>query len=867
MSASVGGAGHRGGRGWRDALARRALICGRVGYGGFARVATGVGALRRGSRGPRGVSSAAVERREQIRGQRQGPPGAHGGRPGPGGRPPQGARGGPGGGPEAGQEIFQGTIETITYHDPNRLFGVLRLDPDPGFKAPETGSLFAPGRVTAVGKIADPVEGARVRLTGRWGRHPSHGAQFEFELAEPLAPATEEGLVRYLASKAFEGVGKTLAQRIVAKLGEDALERIAADPGCLDGIKGLRAETAEALSQAVVEQQASHRVFSFLSRLGLGPLTAQAVAAKLGADCEELIGANPYVLATVPSVGFLTADRVAKRMGIAPDDPRRLRAVTRHVLDRATDDGHVLLPLRAMLERSASTLEGAASREAFIRALDEMEDGLHIVIDREIDGEAPPLDEDPSDALEGTGRFAAHLPCYLPHHHIHEVELARGLARLLRAPAAALATEAALAKQEEAAGIELHPTQRHAVLELLRSPVALLTGGPGVGKTTIVRFVANMAEAQGVTVSLAAPTGRAAKRMSEATGRPASTIHRLLKVQPETGGFEHGPTKPLTGGLLIVDEVSMLDHTLARRLIDAVASPMRLVLVGDPDQLPSVGPGNVLGDLLRSGRIPTARLTQVFRQSEKSLIVSNAHRVLTGDLPELPASGVRDADFYFFPVEEGPDALARRLVDVVSQRIPRAFGLEWDEDVQVLAPMYKGPAGVDALNGALREALTAQKGARGREVLFGEQRWRTGDRVVQTRNDYEREVFNGDLGRIASVASDGTCTVKFPDREVVYEKGALGDLRPAFAMTVHRSQGGEFPAIVFPLTMQHAHMLQRNLFYTAITRAKRLVVLVGERRALQRAVESTSHAGRMSRLQQRLEGLLEPAPPRDDAAS
>ncbi len=782
---------------------------------------------------------------------------------GRGGEPERGA-GGPRGQhppgaeerPAAGPDVFQGTVETITYHDPRTLFGVLRLDPDPGFKAPETGSLFAPGRVTAVGKVADPSEGVRLRLTGRWGRHPSHGAQFEFELAEPLPPATEEGLVRYLSSKAFEGVGPTLARRIVDKLGEDALERIAEDPAALDGIKGLRPETAETLAQAVVERASTHRVFAFLSQLGLGPLTAQAVASKLGPDCEERIHANPFVLATVPTVGFLTADRVAKRLGIAPDDPRRLRAVTRHVLERAQDDGHVLLPLGEMLQRSAAALEGAAPREAFVRALDEMEDGLHVVIDREVDGEAPPLDEDPTDALEGTGRFSAHLPCYLPQHHGHEVKLARGLARLLGAPAKALAAAEDLARNEEAAGVELHADQRSAVLELLRRPVALLTGGPGVGKTTIVRFVANMAESAGLTVTLAAPTGRAAKRMSEATGRPASTIHRMLKVDPATGGFEHGRDKPLSGGMLIVDEVSMLDHALARRLVDAVESPTRLVMVGDPDQLPSVGPGNVLGDLLRSGRVPTARLTQVFRQSSKSLIVTNAHRVLTGTLPELPAAGVRDADFYFFPVEEGPEALAKRLVDVVTQRIPRTFGLDWSEDVQVLAPMYKGPAGVDALNDALREAMTAERGTGGREVLFGEQRWRTGDRVVQTRNDYEREVFNGDLGRITAVASDGTCTVRFPDRDVVYEKGALADLRPAFAMTVHRSQGGEFPAIVFPLTMQHAHMLQRNLFYTAVTRAKRLVVLVGERRALQRAVESQSQAGRLSRLRQRLEGTL-----------
>lgn len=769
-------------------------------------------------------------------------------------RPAGGPSGGPGrplGGPGNGSggplETFQGTIETITYHDPKNLFGVLRLEPDPGFKVPDSGSLFTPGRATAVGKIADPAVGVRLKLTGTWGHHASHGAQFEFQTVEPLAPATEDGLVRYLHSKNFEGIGPTIARRIVDKLGLDALERIAEDPSCLDSIKGLRPEVAEKLGQAVAAQGALHQTFGHLAKLGLGPLTSQAVVARLGAECTDAIEHDPYILATVPTIGFLTADRVAKRLGIAADDPRRLRAAMRHVLERATDEGHVYLPLGMLLARAAQSLEGAAPEAAFQRALAEMEEGMYLALDRAFVVEDGTV-LDPWDPR---------IPCYLPHQLAHEKRIARRIAFLQSAAAGPLATPEELARAEDAADIDLHPSQREAVLRLLTEPVSILTGGPGVGKTTIVRFVAMLAEAGGAEVLLASPTGRAAKRLSEATGRPASTIHRLLKFNPAEAKFEHDSEKPLKGGILIVDEVSMLDAALARRLIDAVAPPMRLVFVGDPDQLPSVGAGNVLSDLLRARTVPVARLTQVFRQDDSSLIVTNAHQILAGEMPRFPARGVTDADFYLFPVEEGPEALAQRLVEVVTQRMPRAFGLDWSEDVQVLAPMYKGPAGVDALNDRLREAL----GAKGREVLFGDQRWRVQDRVVQTRNDYEREVFNGDLGRIVRVDQTGTVTVRFPDREVVYEKGALRDLKPAFAMTVHRSQGGEFPAIVFPLTMQHAHMLQRNLFYTAITRAKRLVVLVGERRALERAIESTDQSERLSLLAERMREAAAPARP------
>jgi len=441
---------------------------------------------------------------------------------------------------------------------------------------------------------------------------------------------------------------------------------------------------------------------------------------------------------------------------------------------------------------------------------------------------------------------------YLPALHACERALAENLAALLGAgPLAPLATGEGLARAERDAGLELHPRQREAVLGLLAQPLAILSGGPGVGKTTIVRLVVELAERAGARVALASPTGRAAKRLSEATGREAKTVHRLLGFEPKTGRFQHDAGNPLAADLVIVDEISMLDVVLAHHLAKAVQPPMRLVLVGDPDQLPSVAAGNVLADLIASGRAPLFRLTQIFRQAEESLIVKNAHRILAGELPEYAAADEPGADFFFFPAPD-PAQTAERLVEVVTERVPRRFGLDWIEDVQVLAPMYRGECGVDALNERLRAAL----GSGGHELHLRGRVWRTGDRVIHTRNDYEKEVYNGDMGRIVHIEPDGSgLTVRFPERHVGYTKADLGDLQPAFAITVHRSQGGEFPAVVMPLVTGHYLMLQRHLLYTAVTRARRLVVLVGSPRALRMAVDNADQRERKSGLADRLRAL------------
>lgn len=733
-------------------------------------------------------------------------------------------------------EVLQGLVDVVTYHDERSLYTVLRVVPEEGYgdPGPSSGDLFAPRRVTAVGKSPDAPEGSRVRLTGVWGKHKQHGTQFEFELLEVLPPIDRRGLERYLASKAFAGVGPKLAERIVEKLGEETLDLIASEENALVGVRGLTPDVAAGVRKTVRAQREVHRAFAFLHGLGLGPIQSQAALRVFGESCRETLEEDPYQLRRVPGLGFRIADRVALGMGFAEDDPRRLAAALVHVLTHASGEGHSTLLLGELIENARRELRGSGDDEGFLAAAGTLASRDELVLDRSwLPEDAPP--------------GSPEIPVYLPWLLSSEKGLAREIARLMGDEAAPLANATELAKAEEHASIDLHPDQRDAVLTLLSNPVVLLTGGPGVGKTTIVKVVANLALAAGTDLKLASPTGRAAKRLSEATGRPASTIHRLLRYDPENGEFVHNRSKPLEAGMVIIDEISMLDVVLAYQLARAVASGTRLVLVGDPDQLPSVGAGNVLSDLLASERVPVARLHRIFRQEHGSLIIDNAHRVLAGELPTLPPRGEREADFFHFPCDDPVDT-ARLMVEVVTERIPRAFGFDWTQDVQVIAPMYKGDCGVDVLNDSLREA----QGVGGREVVRGDRRWRLGDRVIQTRNDYEKKVFNGDMGTIVRVSEDGEVTVRFPEQDVTFERGGLSDLSPAFAITVHRSQGGEFPVVVVPLVTQHAVMLQRNLFYTAITRAKKLVVLVGSRRAMAMAVGNAERARRESLLSERL---------------
>ena len=720
--------------------------------------------------------------------------------------------------------VVHGVVERFTFRNPDTGWAVLRLVDE------ATGAAM-----TVVGSMAQLKEGQHLKVSGVRSVHPKFGVQVKAESFEAVAPSTTAGIEAYLASGLVRGVGPATAKKIVQAFGLETLQVIEDQPERLRGVRGLGDRRIEELQVAVRAQRDLQNVLVFLRSHGLGPALAARIVRRFGANASALIQANPYRLADDRiGIGFRTADRLAGTLGMSPLAPERLDAALEFVLGQAAKEGHCYLPEADLVQRTSELLS---------------------VADEVVHSRVP--------ELARSGRIARQLPpgpdllhedanpiVYPIALAVAEEGVARALDDLVRSPHRLdLRAPEAVLWFEKHSGIELPSGQREALLRCLSEPVTVVTGGPGVGKTTIVHALARILAQKELRLLLAAPTGRAAKRLEEATGHPASTLHRLLEFTPGTGRFARCAEHPLEGDLLVVDEASMLDIRVALSLFQAVPRGMSVVLVGDRNQLPSVGPGNVLGDVLGSGRVPVVALTQIFRQQSGSRIVQVAHEILSGTTP-APTS--EEGDFYF--VEARNSAHARMLVrELVVSRIPKRFGLDPQRDIQVLCPMYRGEVGADVLNRDLQDLLHPGQP----EVSRGDKRFRVGDRVLQIRNDYDRDVWNGDCGQLVEIDQGAArVVVRFPEAEQSYRFEDLDDLVPAYAISVHRSQGSEYPAVVLPVTTDHFLMLKRSVVYTAITRGKRLVVVVGSTKAFEMAVQNSSDGGRYTGLRDRLKAML-----------
>ncbi|MGH7394604.1 MAG: SF1B family DNA helicase RecD2, partial [Candidatus Methylomirabilales bacterium] len=638
-----------------------------------------------------------------------------------------------------------------------------------------------------------------------------------------VTPATRVGIERYLGSGLIKGVGPVTARRLVERFGEETLQIIEESPERLREVSGVGPDRVARIRAAWDAQREVREVMLFLQGHGVSATYAGKIFKTYGRGAVALVRENPYRLARdIYGIGFKTADGIAARLGVSPDAPVRLEAGLLHVLGSLTEDGHCCYPRVGLLKAAAEVLQVPPG--ALEASLARLAEAAEVVVE--------PGEEEPV-------VFPRDL-------HEAEVALARRLGTFLNAPRLGVALDAARALSwvEGQTGLTLASRQQEALATALGGKAVVITGGPGTGKTTILRCLLTILERKGLRALLTAPTGRAAKRMTEATGRPAQTVHRLLEFSPREAVFRRSAARPLVAEAVIVDELSMADLPLMHRLVEALPPEALLVLVGDADQLPSVGPGAVLTDCIASGVLPVVRLQEVFRQAEQSLIVQNAHRVNRGEMPLLGEAG----DFQFLE-EEDPDRLAALVVETVAQVLPARHGLHPVEEIQVLAPMHRGIMGVAALNQALQTALNPS----GPALTRGERVLRVGDKVMQLRNNYETEVFNGDIGRVTRAdPEEGTLSVRFEDREVPYDAADLNELTLAYAVSVHKSQGSEYPAILLPLHTQHFIMLRRNLLYTAITRGRRLDVLAGSRRALAIAVKTAPAEGRHTRLAARL---------------
>jgi exodeoxyribonuclease V alpha subunit len=722
---------------------------------------------------------------------------------------------------------LQGQIERVTYANEETGYTIARV------KIQGQRDL-----ITVVGNLLAANPGEIIRMQGEWTTHAKYGEQFRIVRCKTVVPATVHGIQKYLGSGLIKGIGPVMARRIVQRFGKETLDVIEREIDRLTEVPGIGLKRIGMIRRAWEQQKEIREVMIFLQTHGVSSAFAAKIFKQYGNRSIEVVRENPYRLATdIFGIGFVTADRIAEKLGVAKDAAMRVEAGILYVLHQLSDEGHVYYPYEPLIDRCREML--GVERDVLVKALGTIAIEKRIVM------------EDLNEEME---RFAEnHKAVYLAGFHISETGIASRLRALIRAPSSIRPVDSrkAIDWVQGRLSITLAAKQVEAVRWATQHKVMIITGGPGTGKTTIIHAILQIYSRLGIRILLAAPTGRAAKRMTEATAHEARTLHRLLEYSMQKGGFQRNEQRPLECDLLIVDEASMIDTLLMHHLIKAVPPGATLLLVGDVNQLPSVGPGNVLGDLIGSAAVPVVELSEIFRQAEKSLIIVNAHRIHQGLAPTVKPSGQGLEDFYFIEQEDPEEAL-KIIVDLVRERIPRRFGLHPVEEIQVLTPMHRGTVGVANLNTELQRVLNPS----GEGLVRGSRTFRANDKVMQMRNNYEKEVFNGDIGRIKRInQEDQEVLISFDGREIPYDYADLDELSLAYAVSVHKSQGSEYPAVIVPLLTQHYLLLQRNLLYTAVTRGRRLVVLVGSRKALAIAVRNVDTQKRYTYLAQRLKAL------------
>ncbi len=720
-----------------------------------------------------------------------------------------------------------GTLEKIVYSNPENgfLIGTFLIE-----------NSIRP--ITVKGIVFNTHEHESLRLKGFWENHKIYGRQFSIREFMPVEPTSTEGMVRYLSSEIFKGVGEKTAKRIVNKFGKDTFKIIDNSPKLLSKVKGVGRKQQKSLLAAWDDQRGLRDVMTFLRGVGISHAYAQRIFAKNGLNSIPLIKANPYQLTDIPGIGFITADGIARNLGFDKNSPHRAAAGLLYMLDQQAHNGHTCFPRPPLLEKTTQELDiDSTMLESSI---------VQLLEDRLLN----------SEKIKDASGIEQEL-ISRPRLYLAERRIAENIYRILNSEAYTNfeGEFSLIEEQERKVGLKLDPVQKEAVEAALQHKVLIITGGPGTGKTTIVRFMLGLMRPRIPSIGLAAPTGRAAKRITETTGAAASTIHRLLEAS--NMGFQRDRENPLDQELLILDETSMIDTTLMDHFLEAVPSASRLILVGDVDQLPSVGAGAVLLDLIESGTIPVVRLDHIFRQAADSFITVNAHKVRRGEVPDFSRLIQKDnaekelLDFYFIK-ESNPEKIVEKILLMSTERIPQRFELDPMLEIQVLTPMHRGVTGSLHLNRKLQEKMNPA----GISLEHREQLFRIGDKVMQQQNDYEKQVFNGDLGRIVNCdPKTKELHVQFEQEIVHYKAKELDQLSLAYAITVHKSQGSEYAAVILPLTTHHYMMLQRNLLYTAITRGKQLVVLIGTESAIRMAVENEGTMRRFTGLQQQLSEL------------